>query len=133
MSNSVTYSTEKAIPAPAVQRLLRQTDWARDRPAAAIATMLDGSLCVGAWQGDRLVGFGRAITDHIFRAFIEDVVIDETWRGQGIGSGLMRVLLDRLDAIEEIYLFCDDPLVDYYVRLGFEPIHHHALHIWKGA
>lgn len=106
------------IPA-AVQALLRQTDWANERPLDGIETMLAGSLCIGAWQGDQLVGFARVLTDEVYRALIEDVVVEESLRGQGIGAKILRVLLARLAHVDLIVLATSDERVPFYERLGF--------------
>ncbi len=73
----ITYTFDRPLPLDAVQRLLAQTDWAAHRSPADLQTMLAGSVCVGAWQADRLVGFARVITDGVYRALLEDVVVDE--------------------------------------------------------
>jgi ribosomal protein S18 acetylase RimI-like enzyme len=48
---------------------------------------------VGAWAGDRLVGFVRAVTDGAFRAYVEDVIVAPDARGAGIGRSLIDHLL----------------------------------------
>jgi len=56
--------------------------------------MLRGSeAAVSAWQGPRLVGFGRATSDGIFRAVLWDVVVIRDLEGQGLGRRLVETLL----------------------------------------
>ena len=54
-------------------------------------------------------------------------------RGQGIGAEIMRRLLVRLDHVEEITLNCENHLIAFYQRLGFERAGLAYLHIWKGG
>ena len=119
----VDYSFELPIKPEQLQVLFRQTDWAEDRSIEGIRTMLEGTAVVlGAWEADRLIGFARTITDGIYRGLIDDVVVEKSRSGQGIGSELMRRLLERLTeiGIEEIFLRCGKDVVPYYQRHGFK-------------
>jgi GNAT superfamily N-acetyltransferase len=119
----VDYSFELPIKPEQLQALFRQTDWAEDRSIEGIQTMLEGTAVVlGAYEDDRLIGFARTITDGIYRGLIDDVVVEESRRGQGIGSELMGKLLERLTeiGIEEIFLHCGKDVVPFYQRHGFK-------------
>jgi GNAT superfamily N-acetyltransferase len=80
-----------------------------------------------------LIGFARAVTDDLFRAYIEDVIVDEAYRGQGIGGEITRRLLERLAHVEEIALNCEDHLIPFYERFGFERFPMTHMHIWMGG
>src|SRR4051794_14642709 len=96
-------------------RLFAQTDWAANRSLDKIHKLLAYTpVCLCVWDSAQLIGFGRAVTDDVFRALIEDVVVDAPYRGQGIGREIMRRLLERLDHVEEIVLNCHDDLIPFY-------------------
>jgi len=115
-------------------RLFEQTAWAAKRSPAAIRALLTNTpVCLCVWDGARLIGFGRAVTDDVFRALIEDVVVDKDYRQQGIGAEIMRRLLERLDHVEEILLNCEDHLIPFYERLGFQRTGMTYMNIWKGS
>ena len=117
----VDYSFDREIGLEQLQDLLRQTGWANQRSVEGIQTMLDGTpLTLGAWEGDRLVGFVRVITDGIYRALIDDVVVEESKRGTGIGSELMQRITERLAEVEEVFLRCGEQVVPFYERHGYE-------------
>ena len=119
----IDYSFEKSVRPQQLQALLRQTTWANGRGIDGIRAMLAGSaIFLGAWDGDRLIGFCRAVTDGIYRALIDDVVVDAPQRGRGIGSALMRKLSERLKEmeVEEIFLRCENAVVPFYGQLGFK-------------
>jgi predicted GNAT family N-acyltransferase len=128
----ITYTFDRPLPLDAVQRLLAQTDWAAHRSPADLQTMLAGSVCVGAWQADRLVGFARVITDGVYRALLEDVVVDESLRGQGIGRVLVERLLERLAHVQQILLVCGDHLIPFYDQFGFERMPLPVMQLWRG-
>ena len=117
----VDYSFDREIELEQLQNLLRQTGWANRRSIEGIEKMLDGTLLtLGAWEGYRLIGFVRVITDGIYRALIDDVVVEESKRGIGIGSELMRRVIDRLAEVEEVFLRCGEGVVPFYERHRFE-------------
>lgn len=129
---TITYSLTDPIAPDDVQRLFKQTRWAHNRSVDGIREMLGSSLTVGAWYDGALVGFARAITDDLYRAFIEDVVVDEALRGQGIGRGLMEHLLRRLEHVEEVILSCEDHLLPFYRQFGFRHVTHQFMNLWRG-
>ena len=117
----VDYSFDREIELQQLQDLLRQTGWANRRSIEGIQAMLNGTpLILGAWEGDRLVGFVRVITDGIYRALIDDVVVEESKRGTGIGSELMQRITERLAGVEEVFLRCGEQVVPFYERHRFE-------------
>ncbi len=132
--NTYRYSFEKTMTADDVLPLFAQTDWAAKRTAAGIRAMLENTpVCLGVWDGERLIGFVRVVTDDIYRAVIEDVVLDEAYRGQGVGAEMMRVLMERLAHIEEVALVCVDRMIPFYERFGFERFTMTHMHLWKGS
>ncbi len=99
--------------------LYAEVDWWPERAAADIAHLLGAGPAVGAWQRDQLVGFARAITDGVCRAYVEDVVVAIDHRRKGIGRRLNETLIAALAGIPVVSLFCGESLVDFYTASGF--------------
>ena len=62
----------------------------------------DGNYLLIARDGDRAVGMLTLVTFPIptgLRAWIEDVVVDESVRGQGVGAALTEAALQRAQAV----------------------------------
>ncbi|MFQ6039663.1 MAG: GNAT family N-acetyltransferase [Candidatus Poribacteria bacterium] len=117
---NINYSFERPLAPQDVQRLLKQTNWADERDIPGIETMMENSfLTIGAWDDDRLIGFARVLSDGVYRALIDDVVVDELYRGKGIGTEIIKHLLSRLGQVEEIFLRTEKEMVSFYERLGF--------------
>jgi GNAT superfamily N-acetyltransferase len=120
MSDQFTFSFTEPINPEMLQLLFQQADWATNRSPLDIQQMLDNSqLTLGVWDDDKLIGFARVITDNIYRAWIEDVVVDEPYHEQGVGSHIIAKLLKRLEHIEDITLHCIAELVPFYEKHGF--------------
>ncbi len=81
--------------------------------------MLSHGPAVGAWDGGEVVGFARAVTDGVFRAYVEDVVVSRRHRGQGIGRQLVESLHQELRGIEVVSVFCHSSLCEFYSRTGY--------------
>ena len=119
---------ERPVPSDRLRRLYDHLGWWPERGEAAIAGMLSGAIAVGAWREDELVGFARAVTDGLFRAYLEDVAVHSDHRRQGIGSRLVSRLLRELGDIDLTSLFCQPDLVAFYEKLGFRPTRQIVLH-----
>jgi GNAT superfamily N-acetyltransferase len=122
----------RPIDPESVRTLYAAEGWWPGRTAADLASVLAGGPAVGAWVGERLVGFARAVTDRRFRAYIEDVVVADDQRGQGLGGMLLHRLHEELRDVEVVSLFCDANLVGFYRGLGYEPTRQVVLHRRRG-
>jgi len=78
-------------------------------------------LAVDDESGD-VVGFVTAITDHVLAAYIPFLEVRPGYRGRGIGSELMRRMLDRLQGLYMVDLVCDPELRPFYASVGMSPI-----------
>ncbi|QBY09069.1 N-acetyltransferase [Deinococcus metallilatus] len=76
-------------------------------------------IALATEEDGRVIGFAQAISDGVLTAFIPLLEVQATYRGQGVGSALMRRLLAQLDHLYAVDLSCDDELVPFYGRLGF--------------
>ena len=90
-----------------------------------IAPLVTGSHCYClATIGHEIVGIGRAISDRVSDAYIQDITVKESHRRRGIASGIVDELVRRLDrdGLRWIGLIAERGTQDFYVRLGFEPM-----------
>lgn len=68
-----------------------------------------------------VVGYVTAITDGVLAAYIPHLEVLPEYRGEGIGTELMRGMLERLRDLYMIDLICDPDVQPFYARLGMRP------------
>ena len=51
---------------------------------------------------------------------IDDVIVEESKRGTGIGSELMRRLIGQWASVEEVFLRCGEGVVPFHERHSFQ-------------
>jgi ribosomal protein S18 acetylase RimI-like enzyme len=106
--------------------LYRSAGWWRDGKddPAEIPGIIRGSLvfivAVNRKSG-KAVGMGRAISDGISDAYIQDMVVLPEYRGRGIGRAILRKILAacREHGISWIALIAEGGTGDFYRDLGF--------------
>lgn len=98
-------------------------DFDNGRTPDELARSFAGSQhAVVAWSDDRVVGTARILADGVCNAYLVDVWTSSAHRRRGIGSAMVRDLLDRVPG-HHVALFTD-AAVSFYVQLGFAPEHH---------
>jgi ribosomal protein S18 acetylase RimI-like enzyme len=104
----------------AVRLLLRANGWSGARLesenfAALVANARDAIVAV---DGDRVVGFARALGDGIFNGYLSMLVVDAGYRKQGIGRALVeRVMGDNPDMTWVLRARGD--VQKFYEKIGF--------------
>ncbi|MFL5402164.1 MAG: GNAT family N-acetyltransferase [Gemmatimonadales bacterium] len=114
-------STERRrIDADAALALLQTTHWAEGLTRPRLERAMENSLCFGVLHQNRLVGFGRVVTDLATYAYWTDVVIAPAERGRGLGRWLSDCMLahPELQGLRRVALLTRDA-ADLYGKLGF--------------
>ena len=103
-----------------LMELFSQTSWAKKRNYASVSKMLSSDdLTVCLRDANRLIGYGRIITDGCFRGLLDDIIVDSGYRGKGCGTIIMHELLQLAENIEELFLNANHELLEYYSKYGF--------------
>ncbi len=104
--------------------LFESTGWNREYRLSAEnlqEAIRQSWFLVTAYDQNRLVGTGRVISDGVFHALIVDVIVKPECQRRGLGTAIMRRLLERCRAahICDVQLFCARGKVPFYSQLGF--------------
>ena len=72
-----------------------------------------------AYQNNNLVGFGRVNSDGLWYGAIYDVIVQPDLQGKGIGSLIMKDLLEQTQHLRWLTLFAAPGKMGFYNQLGF--------------
>ena len=108
-----------------LQKLLdRNTFWAKSRTIIDLKKCLSNSdVIVSLWVGDEIVGFGRALTDGIYRGVLWDIVIDQNHQGKGFGSLIIQNLISskKIQNTKKLYLMTTNKK-QFYSQFNFKEV-----------
>ncbi|MBT4762884.1 MAG: GNAT family N-acetyltransferase [Bdellovibrionaceae bacterium] len=79
-------------------------------------------VIVSAWDGNKLIGFGRAFTDFFAYAAIYDIAVLPEYQNQGVGRALMESIINRVEKCGYITLFVAPGRENFYEKLGFKKL-----------
>lgn len=77
-----------------------------------------------AWEEDLLVGLARVVGDSCTIIYIQDILVLNSYQKKGIGSQLLKIILDEYKDIRQIILLTDDTdrSIRFYEKNGFTKV-----------
>ena len=78
------------------------------------------NLIISAWDGDKLVGISRSLTDFSYVAYLSDLAVDIQYQKQGIGKQLIEKTKSDLEPECMLVLLAAPKAREYYGPLGFD-------------
>ena len=126
VDRNLTPSERRNVDIEQLKILYRESNWwSEDNDASdpdLINKIIRGSFCfVIATLNERIIGMGRAISDGISDAYIQDMAVLPEFRGNGIGVLIMDELIRFLQEkkVNWITLISEPKAVSFYERYGF--------------
>jgi GNAT superfamily N-acetyltransferase len=121
----ITYNdTLKNLPLDQLHHLFIAVGWSDDEPMPEniakgfMRPWLNSTLVVSAWDGERLVGAVRVLSDTIFRSVVYDLLVDLAYHGKGIGTELVRRCVAQYPDSE--WLVETKDAAGFYRKIGFQ-------------
>ena len=108
-----------------LQRFLHKNAfWAESRTINDLKKCLANSdVVVSFWVENEIVGFGRALSDGVYRGVLWDIVIDENHQGKGFGKSIINNILNskKIKNTEKIYLMTTNKKL-FYSQMDFKEV-----------
>ena len=120
---TITYSDDPArVDVKQLLELYHITYWAKGRTVEQVTRALEHSRpIITAWEGKKLIGFTRVISDLTYRATIWDVIVADSHQKHGIGREMMRRVLEHPDlSTVSMFLLLTKDQHRFYEHLGFQ-------------
>lgn len=100
------------------------TFWAQNRKLNDLKICLANSdVVVSIWLGKQIVGFGRALSDGVYRGVLWDIVIHKNHQGKGLGKIIVNTILEakKIKQTKKIYLMTTNKK-DFYSQIEFKEV-----------
>lgn len=116
------YKDDKAQRAEDVAEVFRTSGMKRPyEDVDRIARMIEHcDVLITGWDGDKMVGVARAITDYSYCCYLSDLAVDQAYQKQGIGKALVARVQQAIGEECSLVLLSAPGAVSYYPQLGFE-------------
>ena len=105
-----------------IQNLYSQVGWTAytDNMRALEQGFQNSLLVLAAYEGDALLGIVRVVGDGFTIILIQDILVYPNYQRQGIGTALLRAVLDRYSDVRQVQLATDNTprTVAFYRSLG---------------
>ena len=102
----------------------RNAFWAKGRTINDLKKCLANSdVIISIWSDNRIVGFGRALSDGVYRGVLWDIVIDQDHQGKGYGKLILKNLLNskKIKNTKKIYLMTTNKKL-FYCQADFKEV-----------
>jgi len=115
-----------------IQGYLARSYWSPGIPRQTVERAMAGSLCFGAFTGERQIGFARVITDRATFAYLADVFVLEEFQGRGVATMIMEAIVAHpdLQGLRRWLLVTRDAHA-LYEKFGFRPLEKADRHMEK--
>ena len=119
----ITYIAQPIITTKDFIDILDKSTLGLRRPLADLEAMelmfQHGNVYVGAYDGEKLVGLARVMTDFVFTSYLSDLAIDEAYQHQGIGKQLIKEVKNFIPRAK-IILIAAPAAEQYYPKIGMQ-------------
>ncbi|MEO5564426.1 MAG: GNAT family N-acetyltransferase [Chitinophagaceae bacterium] len=79
----------------------------------------NSDLIVTAWDGEKLVGASRSITDWVWSCYLADLAVNSNYQYLGIGKKLIDHTREQLGKQTMLILLSVPEAMEYYPKVGF--------------
>ncbi len=111
---------KELIDIEAAYSMLSKTYWAAGRTKETVEKAIKNSICYGIYLDERQIGFTRIVTDEASFAWICDVIVDEDYRGKGLGKWMVGYAVEDERIKGTLQLLATKDAHDLYKKFGFE-------------
>ena len=114
------YTYQKDIPKDQVVALYESVRWSSaEKPDLLLKALKHSHTVVTAWDGEKLVGLGNAISDGHLVVYYPHLAVHPDYQGNGIGREIIRRMQKKYQGFHQQSLIADGKAVEFYKKCGF--------------
>ena len=106
-----------------ILQLYQSVGWVAytDHPEVLKKGFENSLLTLAAYKGDQLLGIIRTVGDGHTIVFVQDILVFAEHQRKGIGTALLKAILDRYNYVRQIELATDNTpkTISFYKSMGF--------------
>jgi len=120
---SIDYKINKKITTNQFIDLLNKSTLGERRPVDDLDCMEgminNSNLLISAWDGNKLIGAARSMTDFHYACYLSDLAVDKRYQQSGIGKKLQSLTQEQLGPRCKLILIAAPAANSYYEHIGF--------------
>ena len=111
----------KEINKEKIVELYQANKWSSaEKPDLLYKALMNSDSLITAWDGNRLVGLGNAISDGYLVVYYPHLLIHPDYQGKGIGRMIVDRFQKKYGNFHQQMLTADGKAIDFYLKCGFE-------------
>ena len=111
----------KEINKEKIIELYKVNKWSSaEKPDLLYKALMNSDSLITAWDGNRLVGLGNAISDGYLVVYYPHLLVHPDYQGKGIGKMIVDKFQNKYGNFHQQLLTADGKAIDFYRKCGFE-------------
>ncbi len=111
----------KEIEINQIVELYSANNWSSaDKPTELKNALLNSHSLISAWDKDKLVGLGNAISDGSLVVYYPHLLVHPQYHGLGIGRLIVDKFQEKYKDFHMQMLTADGEAIDFYKKVGFK-------------
>lgn len=116
----IQYREATELPLEQLLPLYQANAWsAAEKPETLRLALQSSHAVISAWDQERLVGLGNAISDGHLVVYYPHLLVHPQYQRRGIGREILRRLVARYDGFHQHMIVADGDAIRFYEKLGF--------------
>ncbi len=118
---SIEIKETKELAQAEIIALYESVDWSSaKKPHKLYQALLHSHSLLTAWDGDRLIGLGNAISDGFLVVYYAHLVVHPDYQGKGVGRMIVERFQEKYGDFHQQILVADGGSIQFYQKCGFE-------------
>ncbi|HUH19280.1 GNAT family N-acetyltransferase [Albibacterium sp.] len=117
----IAVSERRDIEQSSIIDLYKANEWSSaKKPNELYKALVNSHSLISAWDNDKLVGLGNAISDGYLVVYYPHLLVHPDYQGKGIGQMIMKKMKEKYANFHMQMLTADGRAIDFYKKIGFE-------------